>query len=118
MSIMLSLPTRLRLLYENSSGSLRGIVLMSVAMGLAATMNAVIRHLGTELPTFELVLFRSVFASLALVPVMRRTGLVHVFRTRRLGLHTLRGAVGVLSTRSGSTGLQWFLLQQLPLWIS
>ena len=52
-------------------GSLRGIALMSGAMGLTAAMQAVIRHLGMELPTFELVLFQFVFANLALVPVMR-----------------------------------------------
>ena len=51
---------------------------------------SVIRHLSASIPPMELVFFRNFFGLLAIVPLFWRTGFAPL-RTKRFGLHVLRG---------------------------
>lgn len=81
---------------------------------LAATLcfsggNALIRGLSGSLPPVEVAFFRSVFGFLMQVPLLFWFGLASL-RTERLGLHTARGLLHVVSM------LMWFVaLSVVPL---
>jgi drug/metabolite transporter (DMT)-like permease len=75
-----------------------GISLGALAFGLFSMMDALIKWLSATYPVPQLVVFNALFA---LVPigllVVRRGGLLQL-RTGRLGLHLLRGALGMLGS--------------------
>ncbi len=83
-------------------GTLRGMVLM-VLGGLAGqVMVVLVRQVSAELHPFEITFFRATFGLIALTPLFARYGLAS-FRTKRLGLHALRGVV------NASVGLTFFM---------
>ena len=57
-----------------------------------AALHGCIRYLASEMHPFEIAFFRFLFGFLVLAPVFLRHGLAPL-RTRRLGLHALRGGV-------------------------
>lgn len=69
--------------------SLAASIGFSIAHGL-------VRPIATEIHAFEIVFFRSIFGILTVVPWFLRSGL-EPLRTKRLGLHLLRVAIGVTS---------------------
>ncbi len=83
---------RLARVYGGLPPSVRGMLLMlGATLGFSA-MHAVIRIASTEQHPFEAAFFRNLFGLLVLVPFLLRHGF-GAFRTRRLPLHGLRGAV-------------------------
>lgn len=82
--------------------NLRGLLLMTVSVGLATGTHAVIRHLGTDLPSEEVVVIRHAFALMALSPFILRTGVRRTLRARRPGVITVRGVI------AGLNGLAWY----------
>ena len=80
----------------------RGIVLMTVAVGMATGTHAVIRHLGSDLPPEEVVVIRHFFALLTLGPFIVRAGWRRTLGTHRPGLHIARGTV------AGANALAWY----------
>jgi drug/metabolite transporter (DMT)-like permease len=82
--------------------SLRGIVLMTVSVGMATGTHGVIRHLGSDLPPEEVVVIRHFFALLTLGPFIMRAGLRRTLGTHRFGLHVTRGMIG------GANALAWY----------
>lgn len=93
---------RIMAAYTAMPQNLRGLSLMTVSVGLATATHAVIRHLGTDLPSEEVVVIRHAFALMALSPFIFRTGVFRTFRTRRPGVITLRGVI------AGLNGLAWY----------
>ena len=80
------------------SNTLIGMAFMLGNAFGATGVNAIVRGLSSDLHPFEMAFFRCVFGLLVLAPMILRHGL-EPFRTRRLGLHALRGAfqaVGLL----------------------
>ena len=58
-------------------------------------MATVVKHLGSELPAMEILFFRSLIGFLFVLPLFSRNPL-EPFRTKRPGMHLLRGAVGAV----------------------
>ncbi len=72
------------------SASPRAAALMFLSCIMFSITMSVIRHLSQSLPPMELVFFRNIFGLMALAPLFLRTGIAPL-RTRRFGLHLLRG---------------------------
>ncbi|MET4699370.1 drug/metabolite transporter (DMT)-like permease [Constrictibacter sp. MBR-5] len=80
-------------------------MLMAVATLCFVVMQSMAKHVGKELPPFEVAFFRNLFGLVALTPLFLRHGL-EPLRTDRIGLHAFRGAlqsVGMLCFFTGVT---------------
>lgn len=87
-----------------------GLGLGALAFGLFSIMDALIKWLSASYPVPQLLVCNALFALLPVgVMVIRRGGLPQL-RTRRLGLHVLRGLLG---TAGGF--LAFYAFSQLPL---
>lgn len=73
---------------------LRGILLMLGAVAVFSTMDALIKHLSAGYSPLQIIFFRNLFAFLPLLPVLARGGGLLLLRTRRLGSHLGRAAMG------------------------
>lgn len=70
---------------------------IAAVVGAAATFaiaSALVKWIAAEIPTIQIVLFRSVVSLIALSPMIRREGGIKVLATRRLGWHVLRTVAG------------------------
>ena len=76
------------------SGPLRGILWMLGSTASWSIMAAITRHFSGEIHTFEIVFFRSLFGTVFLLPWLWRSGLGGL-RTHRIGMHMVRGFVGL-----------------------
>ena len=65
---------------------------MLISTVCASVLNATVKYLSAELHPFEITFFRSVFGFVAFAPLFVRHGWVP-FRTKRLGLHAVRGVL-------------------------
>lgn len=72
----------------------RGALFMLMSAVVFSTMGALIKHVGAELPTVQVVFFRCIFGLMVLLPFVRREGF-GIFRTGRPGLHALRVTLGI-----------------------
>ncbi len=79
--------------FESLSPNARGVALVSTGSLMLVIMAAVAKFLGSRLPAFELLLFRSGVGFLFLLPLFRKD-LLEPFRTKRPGMHLLRGMLG------------------------
>ena len=77
---------------RGGAGTGRGIVFMLVAGTCGVIANAVIRQLSADLHPFEIAFFRTIFGLVVLAPLLVRNPL-GLLRTRRLGLHGVRGSL-------------------------
>ncbi len=76
------------------SGVLRGVVLMCVSTVAFATMHALVRYVSSELPPFQIAFFRNLFGFAFLLPLLIRSKF-EMFRSRRIGLHAVRGVINI-----------------------
>lgn len=72
----------------------RGALWMMGSMASWACMAAVARYFTGEIHTFEIVLFRSVFGGIFLLPWLFKVGLGGL-KTQRVGMHLVRGLIGL-----------------------
>ena len=77
------------------SGARRAILLVLGSSGLFAGVSALVKVAAREIPTVELMMFRSLIALLLMLPWIVRAGGSRVLRTRRWGGHALRSATGL-----------------------
>ncbi len=75
---------------------MRGVLLMCASTVAVSAMQVAIRHVSAEIPPFEIAFFRNIFGLVFLVPFLMRSGFAQM-RTKRLGLHALRGLVNVVA---------------------
>lgn len=75
-------------------------------------MQSMIRHVGQELPPFEVAFFRNLFGVVALAPLFMRVGLAPL-RTRRFGLHATRGVIQTFGMLSFFTGVTMIPLPEV-----
>ncbi len=68
----------------------RAAALMFLSCIIFSITMSVIRHLSASIPPMEMVFFRNFFGLLAIAPLFLRTGFAPL-RTKRFGLHVLRG---------------------------
>lgn len=77
-------------------GPVRAGLWMTVSALLYACTTTVVRHLAQDMPTFEIVFLRNLFALLFIVPWLIRAG-AGALATRRLGLHFTRGLTSMIN---------------------
>jgi drug/metabolite transporter (DMT)-like permease len=87
-----------------------GIGLGALAFALFTVMDALIKWLSADYPIHQLVFSNSLFALLPVLLVSLRRGGLARLRTRRLGLHVLRGLLG-----AGGGLLAFYAYSRLPL---
>jgi len=75
---------------------LRGALWMILAGASFAAMTAVIRHQTSEMNPFQVAFFRNLFGLMFMLPWFWRSGLAGL-KTKRLGLHGFRAAVGLIA---------------------
>jgi drug/metabolite transporter (DMT)-like permease len=75
---------------------LRGMLLMLAATLSIVAMNVTIREVAAQIHVFEIAFFRNLFGVLIFVPVLFRAE-ASPFRTRKLGLMTLRAALNIVA---------------------
>jgi drug/metabolite transporter (DMT)-like permease len=73
----------------------RAAALVSAGSLTLVVMATVVKHLGNELPAMEILFFRSAIGFLFVLPLFVRKPL-EPFRTKRPGMHLLRGAIGAV----------------------
>jgi drug/metabolite transporter (DMT)-like permease len=93
---------RLFAVFAGMPPNMRGLLLMTVSVGLATGTHAVIRHLGSDMPSEEVVVIRHAFALAALAPFIWRTGVRRTLRVRRPRVMVVRGMIG------GVNALAWY----------
>lgn len=71
---------------------MRGVALMCLSTVAFACMHVTIREVSRELEVFQIVFFRNLFGLAFLIPVILGSGLIQM-RSRRPGLHALRGLI-------------------------
>ncbi len=82
----------------------RAAALMFLSCIIFSITMSVIRHLSATIPPMELVFFRNFFGLLALAPLFLRTGLAPL-RTKRFGLHALRGVTTLIAMTTFFTAI-------------
>jgi drug/metabolite transporter (DMT)-like permease len=82
--------------FNKLSDPVKAALLIIFAGLLFSSMNAMIRHVSSELHPLEIVFFRSLFGFAAMMPWLSKQGL-RVLRTRRPGLIGLRTLLGFVS---------------------
>jgi drug/metabolite transporter (DMT)-like permease len=73
----------------------RGAALVSLGSLTLVIMATAVKFLGTRLSSFEILFFRSLIGFLFVLPLFARTPL-EPFRTKRVGMHFLRGSSGAI----------------------
>ncbi|MDP6603336.1 MAG: DMT family transporter [Rhodospirillales bacterium] len=77
----------------------RGIAFMLAGGLLAALMMAMVRHVSEDLHPFVITFWRSLFGVVVLVPLYFRHG-IGALKTRRHGMHVVRGSLNAVVTLS------------------
>jgi drug/metabolite transporter (DMT)-like permease len=89
-------------------GAARGALLVSAGSLTLVVMAMLVKHLGTRLPSMEILFFRSFIGFLFVLPLFVRKPM-EPLRTTRGGMHLVRGAVGAL----GNACFFWTLTHML-----
>jgi drug/metabolite transporter (DMT)-like permease len=76
-------------------GVARGAALVSAGSLTLVVMAVLVKGLGKDLPAFEILFFRSLIGFFFVLPLFARD-LLEPFRTKRFGMHLLRGATGAV----------------------
>ncbi len=94
---MILKPALLRQRFEALPGNMRGALWMMASTVAFSSMQAVGKALGETFHSVELTFFRALFAVPAILPFVMRLGPAG-FKTRRVGLHLLRAALGAMAS--------------------
>ena len=86
----------LGVLWRNQSPVMRGVLMMCISTVAFAVMHLSVRIASSELHPFQIAFFRNLFGLAFLLPLLVGPGFAQM-RTKRLGLHALRGAVNILA---------------------
>ena len=85
---------RLKRTWEGLPANLRGALWMVAATMLLTVMGALVKYLGRELHSFQIVFFRCLIAVVCMLPFIAHAG-IRSLATRRPGMHVLRTAMGI-----------------------
>jgi drug/metabolite transporter (DMT)-like permease len=94
--------------FDRLSHNARGITLVTIGSLMLVVMAVVAKFLGSRLPAFELLAFRSGVGFLFLLPLFWRDPL-EPFRTKRPGMHLVRGVCGSI----GNFAFFWTITHML-----
>lgn len=81
--------------WDGMSGNLRGVVCVLTGAFILIVMAALVKHLGQNLPAFQVLFIRFLVGLIVITPVMWRLGF-HTLRTKRPGAHAMRGFFGFM----------------------
>ena len=73
----------------------RGALLVSLGSFTLVVMAMLVKHLGSRIPTIEILFFRSTVGFCFILPLFIKNPM-EPLRTRRFGMHLARGVVGTL----------------------
>lgn len=85
-----------RLFWDGQTPVMRGVVLMCASTVGFAIMHACVRFVSADLPPFQIAFFRNLFGLAFLLPLLIGAGFAQM-RTKRLGLHALRGLINIVA---------------------
>ena len=83
-----------RFMWDGQTPAMRGVVLMCFSTVAFAVMHASVRFVSAELPPFQIAFFRNLFGLAFLLPLLIGAGFAQM-RTKRIGLHALRGLINI-----------------------
>ncbi|MGJ8585342.1 MAG: DMT family transporter [Marinosulfonomonas sp.] len=83
-------------LWNRQTSALRGILLMCTSTVAFAIMHGLVRFVSEVLPPFQIAFLRTVFGLAFLLPLLMRSRF-ELLRTKRIGLHALRGVINVVA---------------------
>ncbi|MEX0338335.1 MAG: DMT family transporter [Arenibacterium sp.] len=75
---------------------MRGAIMMIVSTLCFAVMHATVRHVSHSLPPFQIAFFHNLSGLMFLLPLLAAGGFAQL-RTKRLGLHALRGVINIVA---------------------
>jgi drug/metabolite transporter (DMT)-like permease len=90
-----ALRSLVRARWDAMTSTARGAVLVSTGSLTLVAMALLVKFLGDRLSSFEILFFRSLIGFCFVLPLFARDPLAP-FRTKRLGMHFLRGSSGAL----------------------
>ena len=96
---MKALTSRLQgfsVLWSRQTPALRGILLMCLSTVTFSIMHGLVRYVSEVLPPFQIAFFRNVFGLAFLLPLLMRSRFA-ILRTKRIGLHALRGVINIIA---------------------
>jgi drug/metabolite transporter (DMT)-like permease len=94
--------------WHATHGVARAAVLVSAGSLTLVCMATLVKYLGQDLPAMEILFFRSLIGFCFVLPLFARDPL-EPFRTKRFGMHFVRGATGAL----GNACFFWTLTNML-----
>jgi drug/metabolite transporter (DMT)-like permease len=86
---------RIRARWEAMDRAARGAALVSLGSFTLVVMAMLVKQVGTHIPTIEILFFRSIVGFLFVLPMFIHNPL-EPLRTKRLGMHAVRGVIGTL----------------------
>jgi drug/metabolite transporter (DMT)-like permease len=86
---------RVRARWEAMDRTARGAALVTLGSFTLVVMAMLVKQVGSRIPTIEILFFRSTVGFLFVLPMFIRNPL-EPLRTKRLGLHAVRGVIGTL----------------------
>jgi drug/metabolite transporter (DMT)-like permease len=86
---------RIRARWEAMDRTARGAALVSLGSFTLVVMAMLVKQVGSHIPTIEILFFRSIVGFLFVLPMFMHNPL-EPLRTKRLGLHAVRGIIGTL----------------------
>ena len=89
----LSAPLRTR--WDGMEAVARGALLVSAGSLTLVAMATLVKYLGARLPSMEILFFRSLIGFFFVLPIFIRDPM-QPFRTKRFGMHLVRGATGAV----------------------
>ena len=81
--------------WNRLSGNIRGACFVVVGAFLLIVMASLVKHLGKELPAFEVLFVRFLAGLIVILPLVWRMGF-KTLRTQKIHLHAARGFVGFM----------------------
>jgi drug/metabolite transporter (DMT)-like permease len=86
---------RIRARWEAMDRTARGAALVSFGSFTLVVMAMLVKQVGSHIPTIEILFFRSIVGFLFVLPMFMHNPL-EPLRTKRLGMHAVRGVIGTL----------------------
>lgn len=78
------------------SPNIRGACSVVTGAFLLIVMASLVKHLGQELPAFEVLFVRFLAGLIVILPLVWKMGLARTLRTKKIHLHATRGFVGFI----------------------
>jgi len=82
--------------WHRQTPALRGIVLMCLSTVAFSILHGLVRYVSEVLPPFQIAFFRNIFGLAFLLPLLMRSRF-SILRTKRIGLHALRGVINIIA---------------------